>query len=208
VKRLTGLAAVLVLLLAPGVVQAKGLDPDAPVPPDAKFQTSDLKFTAVDLTFGTVDLNFRTEAVAGAVQAVAGVVQALEVKETPTEIRIELSADVLFDFDKADIRPDASKVLSQAADVLKDHATRRVVIEGHTDGKGSDEYNQRLSQRRAQAVKRWFQERAGLKSMTLETRGWGAKRPVAPNAKPDGSDDPEGRQKNRRVEIVIAKQSR
>jgi outer membrane protein OmpA-like peptidoglycan-associated protein len=41
--------------------------------------------------------------------------------------------------------------------------------------------------------------------MALETRGWGAKRPVAPNAKPDGSDDPEGRQKNRRVEIVIAK---
>ena len=185
--------AALALAVGPGAAQAQGFDPDAPVPPDAKFPTSDLKFTAEDL-------KFRTEPVAGAVQALA-------VKETPTEIRIELSADVLFDFDKAVIRPDATKVLSQAADVLKDHATRRVVIEGHTDGKGTDEYNQRLSQRRAQAVKQWFQERAGLKSMTLETRGWGAKRPVAPNAKPDGSDDPEGRQKNRRVEIVIAKQS-
>jgi outer membrane protein OmpA-like peptidoglycan-associated protein len=187
------LVAILALVIGPGAAQAKGVDPDAPVPPDAKFPTSDLKFIAEDL-------KFRTEPVAGAVQA-------LEVKETPTEIRIELSADVLFDFDKAEIRQDATKVLSQAADVLKDHATRRVVIEGHTDGKGTDAYNQQLSQRRAQAVKRWFQERAGLKSMTLETRGWGAKRPVAPNAKPDGSDDPAGRQKNRRVEIVIAKQS-
>ena len=194
-KRVTAaLAGILVLLLGVGASPAKGLDPGAAVPSDAKFPTLDLKFTAEDLKFLT--------------EPIAGAVQALAVKETPTEIRIELSADVLFDFDKAEIRPDATKILSQAAGVLQDHATRRVVIEGHTDGKGTDEYNQRLSQRRAQAVKQWFQERAGLKSMTLETRGWGAKRPVAPNAKPDGSDDPEGRQKNRRVEIVIAKQSR
>jgi outer membrane protein OmpA-like peptidoglycan-associated protein len=192
VRSLTvAVVAALALVVAPGAVPAQGFDPDAPIPPDAKFVTSELKFPVLDLTF-------RSERVAGAVQA-------LDVKETPTEIRIELAADVLFDFDKSDIRPDASKILSQAADVLKEHTTRRVVIEGHTDGKGTDEYNQRLSQRRAQAVKRWFQERAGLKSMALETRGWGAKRPVAPNAKPDGSDDPEGRQKNRRVEIVIAK---
>jgi outer membrane protein OmpA-like peptidoglycan-associated protein len=194
VRSLTGvIVAALALVVGPGAAQAQGFDPDAPVPPGAKFVTGELKFPVLDLTFRT--------------EPVAGVVQALEVKETPTEIRIELAADVLFDFDKADIRPDASKVLSQAADVLKEHSTRRVVIEGHTDGKGTEEYNQRLSQRRAQAVKRWFEERAGLKSMALETRGWGAKRPVAPNAKPDGTDDPAGRQKNRRVEIVIAKQS-
>jgi outer membrane protein OmpA-like peptidoglycan-associated protein len=195
VKSLTvALVGALALLVGPGASEAQGFDPDAPVPPGAKFQTLDLKANVEDL-------KYRTEAVAGAVQALA-------VKETPTEIRIELSADVLFDFDKADIRPDANAVLAQAADVLRDHTTRRVVIEGHTDAKGSEQYNQRLSERRAQAVKRWFQQRAGLKSMTLETRGWGAKRPVAANAKPDGSDDPEGRQKNRRVEIVIAKQSR
>lgn len=187
------LVAILTLVVGPRAAQAQKFDPDAPVPPGAKFPTLDLKHEVQDL-------RFRTEAVAGAVQA-------LDMKETPTEIRIELSADVLFDFDKAEIRPDASKVLSQAADVLKDHATRKVVIEGHTDGKGTDQYNQQLSQRRAQAVKRWFQERGGLRSMQLETRGWGAKKPVAPNAKPDGSDDPAGRQKNRRVEIVIAKQA-
>ena len=193
--RLTAaLVSVLGLLLSVGTVQAQPADPDAPVPPGAKFQSLDLKFA-------TEDLQYRTE-------PVAGVVQALEVKETPTEIRIELSADVLFDFDKAEIRPDAAKVLSQAAEVLKAHSKRKATIEGHTDAKGDDQYNQRLSERRADAVKRWFQAREGLKSMPIETRGWGAKRPAAPNQKPDGSDDPDGRQKNRRVEIVIAKQSR
>ena len=194
-KRLTAaLASALGLLLAPGALQAQGFDPDAPVPPGAKFQSLDLKSTVEDL-------KFRTE-------AVAGVVQALEVKETDTEIRIEMSADVLFDFDKAEIRPDAAKVLSQAAEVLRGHSKRKAVVEGHTDAKGNDQYNQRLSERRALAVKQWLENREGLKGMALQTRGWGAKRPVAPNTKPDGSDDPDGRQKNRRVEIVIAKQSR
>jgi outer membrane protein OmpA-like peptidoglycan-associated protein len=186
VKRLTVALAGALVLLAPGTLKAQGIDPDAPVPSGSKFQI--------------VDLKYRTEAVAGAVQA-------LQMKETATEIRIEMPADVLFDFDQAEIRPDAAKVLSQAAEVLRRHSKQRVVIEGHTDAKGRDDYNQRLSERRAQAVKRWLQEREGLKS-ALQTRGWGAKRPVARNAKPDGSDDPEGRQKNRRVEIVIAKGSR
>lgn len=147
------------------------------------------------------DVKFRTEAVGGAVQA-------LVVKETATEIRIEMPADVLFDFDKAEIRPDAVKVLAQAAEVLRQHPDRTVVIEGHTDAKGSDQYNQRLSERRAQAVKTWLQRQGGLSGMALTARGWGSKRPVAPNMKPDGSDDPEGRQKNRRVEIIIAKPER
>jgi outer membrane protein OmpA-like peptidoglycan-associated protein len=129
-------------------------------------------------------------------------------KPKPVAEKVTFAADVLFDFDKADIRPDAAKVLAEAADVVRSHGTRRVVIEGHTDARGTAQYNQRLSERRAQAVKRWFQERGGLKTAALETRGLGAKKPVAPNAKPDGSDDPEGRQKNRRVEIVIAKQTR
>jgi outer membrane protein OmpA-like peptidoglycan-associated protein len=168
-------------------VFAAEFDPDAPVPAGSKFQILDLRFQ---------------------IQPVAGAVQALEVKETATEIRIEMPADVLFDFDKAEVRPDAAQVLGQAAQLLRRHSGRRIVIEGHTDAKGNDQYNQQLSERRAQAVKKWLQEREGLKRMVFETRGWGSKRPVAPNTKPDGTDDPEGRQKNRRVEIVIAKQAR
>lgn len=139
------------------------------------------------------------------VENLAGKVQDLQVKETDLEIRIELAADVLFDFDKADIRSDAQNALKQAADIVKDKAKGTARVEGHTDGKGSESYNQKLSERRANSVKDWFVKKAGLKNVKFSTRGFGAKNPVAPNTKPDGSDDPDGRQKNRRVEIVISK---
>jgi outer membrane protein OmpA-like peptidoglycan-associated protein len=129
----------------------------------------------------------------------------LQIKETPAEIRIELAADVLFDFDKSDIRPDAQKVLGQAAAVIKEKARGTVRVEGHTDSKGSEAYNQKLSDRRAQSVKNWFVKNEGLKNVRFQTKGFGAETPIVPNTKPDGSDDPEGRQKNRRVEIIIGK---
>ena len=139
------------------------------------------------------------------VENLAGKIQDLQVKETDLEIRIELAADVLFDFDKADIRPDAQNALKQAADIVRDKAKGTVRVEGHTDGKGSESYNQKLSDRRANSVKDWFVKKEGLKNVKFSIRGFGAKNPVAPNTKPDGSDDPDGRQKNRRVEIVISK---
>jgi outer membrane protein OmpA-like peptidoglycan-associated protein len=132
-------------------------------------------------------------------------VQDLQVKETGAEIRIELAADVLFDFDKADIKPAAQEALKQAAGLIRDKAKGAVRIEGHTDSKGSDAYNQKLSERRAAAVKTWLAEREGLQGVQFVAQGFGAKRPKVPNTKPDGSDDPEGRQKNRRVEIVLKK---
>jgi outer membrane protein OmpA-like peptidoglycan-associated protein len=67
-----------------------------------------------------------------------------------------------------------------------------VRIDGHTDGKGN-------------SVKQWLVEKEAIGRVKMTTQGFGAKRPVAPNAKPDGSDDPDGRRKNRRVEIVIQK---
>ena len=139
------------------------------------------------------------------VENLAGKVQDLQVKETDLEIRIELAADVLFDFDKADIRSDAQNALKQAADIVRDKAKGTVRVEGHTDGKGSESYNQKLSDRRANSVKDWFVKKEGLKNVKFSTRGFGAKNPVAPNTKSDASDDPDGRQKNRRVEIVISK---
>jgi outer membrane protein OmpA-like peptidoglycan-associated protein len=139
------------------------------------------------------------------VKDLGGKVQDLQIKETKTEIRIALAADVLFDFDKADIRPDAKSALKQAADIIREKAKGTVRIEGHTDSKGSDSYNQKLSERRANSVKDWLVKKEGLKDKKFETKGYGAKKPAVPNTKPDGSDDPEGRQKNRRVEIVIGK---
>ena len=139
------------------------------------------------------------------VKDMGGKVQDLQIKETKSEIRIALAADVLFDFDKADIRPDAQSALKQAADIVREKAKGVVRVEGHTDSKGSDAYNQKLSERRANSVKDWLVKKEGLKDLKFETKGFGSKKPVAPNTKPDGSDDPEGRQKNRRVEIVIGK---
>src|SRR6266852_5728378 len=139
------------------------------------------------------------------IKDIGGKVLDLKVKETDTELRIELAADVLFDFDKADILPKAETVLGQVADVLRQKAKGGVRIEGHTDGKGSPTYNQKLSLRRADAVKTWLMRQDGLKRIHFVTAGFGATRPVAPNTKTDGSDDPDGRQKNRRVELIIKK---
>ena len=149
------------------------------------------KFKVLDLVFKVQDLS--------------GKVQDLKVRETKTEVRIELAADVLFDFDKADLRPEASEALKKVADVIREKARGPVRIDGYTDSKGSDAYNQTLSQRRADAVRKWLVEKEGLKDVSFQTAGHGAKDPVAPNTKPDGSDDPEGRQKNRRVELVVRK---
>jgi outer membrane protein OmpA-like peptidoglycan-associated protein len=139
------------------------------------------------------------------IQDMGGKVQDIRIKETKSEIRIELAADVLFDFDKADVLPKAQEALKQVAGVIQEKAKGVVQIEGHTDSKGSDAYNQKLSERRANAVKDWLTNREGLKGVRFATRGFGSKKPVAPNTKPDGSDDPEGRQKNRRVEITVKK---
>jgi outer membrane protein OmpA-like peptidoglycan-associated protein len=137
------------------------------------------------------------------VENLAGQAQNLAVKETATETRIELPADILFDFDKADIRPSAADALKQVAGILRERAKGRVVIEGHTDSKGNHPYNQTLSERRAGSVEKWLVDREGLGQTKFAVQGFAETRPVAPNTKPDGSDDPDGRQKNRRVEIVF-----
>src|SRR5205085_4381616 len=118
----------------------------------------------------------------------------LEVKETATEVRVDMAADVLFDSDKAALLPQADETLKKAADFIRDRAKGGAVrIEGHTDAKGNDAYNQKLSERRAASVKNWFAAHR-LSHMKFATEGFGAKKPVAPNTKPDGSDDPDGRQ--------------
>ncbi|MFN2517144.1 MAG: OmpA family protein [Pyrinomonadaceae bacterium] len=88
---------------------------------------------------------------------------------------------------------------------MQDKAKGAARIEGHTGSKGNDAYNQKLSERRTASVKTSFIDKEGLGSVQFTTRGFGAKKPVASNTKPDGSDDPEGRQKNRRVEIILNK---
>jgi outer membrane protein OmpA-like peptidoglycan-associated protein len=109
-------------------------------------------------------------------------------------------SDVLFDFDKADIRPDAEAVLRQVAKSLnKRFAGRDIRIDGHTDSQGSDGYNDRLSVRRAEAVKRWLVANGGIAASRITTKGYGESEPVASNG------DDAGRQRNRRVVVGVTK---
>lgn len=146
---------------------------------------------------------FRVAEVAPArVEVTRRSLDALQARQTPEQaIVIDLPADVLFDFDKAQLRADAEASLDQTTEVLKSYADAPVEIRGHTDGKGTDAYNEALSLRRAQAVAARLQGAAS--GRTFAVSGLGKRQPVAPNAHADGSDDPEGRQRNRRVEIII-----
>jgi OOP family OmpA-OmpF porin len=111
------------------------------------------------------------------------------------EAVIELEG-VHFDFDKATLRPEGKSVLNQAAALLDKHESVVVEVAGHTDSKGSEEYNQGLSKRRANTVRDYLTGK-GVKASRLSARGYGESRPVASN------DTEEGRAENRRVELII-----
>jgi len=141
--------------------------------------------------------------IVGVSTGIQSVLQDLKAKVTEHEIKIELDADVLFDFDKYSLRAEAADSLREVGEVAKNYAKSPVLIEGYTDGKGTHPYNLKLSDNRAASVKQWLVENAGISGSRITTRGWGEAKPVAPNTNPDGSDNPAGRQKNRRVEITI-----
>jgi outer membrane protein OmpA-like peptidoglycan-associated protein len=144
-------------------------------------------------------------AAAGKTLGLEGALKELNAEVTPTEIKIDLAADVLFDFDKASLKKEAEPSLQNLATVLKAHPTAAVAIEGHTDGLGTDAYNQTLSEQRAASVKQWLVANAQVGATTISTRGWGKSKPAVPNTKADGSDDPQGRAKNRRVQVIVRK---
>jgi outer membrane protein OmpA-like peptidoglycan-associated protein len=132
-----------------------------------------------------------------------GLITDLQGRVTDREIIIELPSDVLFDFDNADIRPDAFPTLEKLARLIKQSGAGVIQVNGHTDSIGSDAYNLALSKRRVASVATWLTIDGGIGAGRLEARGFGKTRPVAANRNPDGSDNPEGRQKNRRVEVII-----
>jgi outer membrane protein OmpA-like peptidoglycan-associated protein len=117
---------------------------------------------------------------------------------------VELPADVLFAFDKANLLPSASPELKRTAKILRARAVKTAIIEGYADAKGSAAHNQILSERRAAAVWDWLEANGGLGPIDVHTVGLGASNARAPNLHADGSDNPEGRARNRRVEIVFA----
>lgn len=111
--------------------------------------------------------------------------------------KIEITEKVMFDYNKATIKAESHGLLNDVADVIKENPTvTKINVEGHTDSDGSDSYNKKLSQKRANSVKDYL-VKAGIDGSILEAIGYGEERPLADN----GTD--EGKEKNRRVEFNI-----
>lgn len=104
--------------------------------------------------------------------------------------------DIHFDTNSADIRPESREILEQIGSMLREHSDLQLMIEGHTDDQGEFDHNMQLSGERAAAVKAWLAENMGIEDSRLRTMGLGPTQPVADN------DTEEGRQQNRRVELV------
>lgn len=119
----------------------------------------------------------------------------LQARETARGLELTLG-DILFDVDKASLKPGAMQKLYQLVTFLKQYPDRAVLVEGYTDSTGSDAYNQSLSERRAESVRSFLIEN-GIDAKRVLARGYGKAYPVA------GNDTAEGRQRNRRVDIVI-----
>lgn len=116
---------------------------------------------------------------------------------------LTMPADVLFRFNRADLKSSVAHALQQALQVITIQRVRSVIIEGHTDSIGSAHCNLQLSGSRADAVKSWFARHGAPAADTFVTKGLGKRQPLAPNTNADGSDNPEGRRQNRRVSIVL-----
>jgi len=130
----------------------------------------------------------------------------VKVAKADKETVINLPAEVLFEFNKSDLQPNAGRLLERIAADLRKHNVRKLRVEGHTDSVGGDAYNQKLSEDRADAVKHWLTANGQLGDVTITAIGFGKNRPIAPNTTSDGKDNPDGRAKNRRVDIVVENQ--
>ncbi len=115
------------------------------------------------------------------------------------KIKIE---NVYFQFDKSNVIAFYGAKIDSVLSLLEQNPGWMVEVQGHTDSKGSDEYNDKLSQRRAEEVKKYLIKRK-LAKERIVVKTFGEKQPAVPNDLPDGSDDPEGRARNRRVEFRI-----
>ncbi|HEX2682606.1 MAG TPA: OmpA family protein, partial [Ferruginibacter sp.] len=112
--------------------------------------------------------------------------------------------NVWFDFDKYSLRPESFVELDRVVAFLNEHPTIEIEMSAHTDSKGADDYNMTLSDNRARSVKEYIFSK-GIATTRIVSHGYGETKPVAANSNPDGSDNPEGRQLNRRVEFKILK---
>ena len=150
----------------------------------------------LDVTPRVVDLVFRTVTIRDGKDTAT-------VSDAPGSTEVDLAADVLFAFDSDKLTPAAQAELQDTAKLIRDKAKGPVRVEGHTDSVGSQAYNLGLSERRARAVSDALNQLLGDRPTQFSVKGFGASKPIAPNKNPDGSDNPKGRARNRRVTVAI-----
>lgn len=126
----------------------------------------------------------------------------LQIAGSKTQYDIILPADVLFDFDKTELRPEGLPILQKVKEHFATHRVNQLHVRGHTDSKGDDQYNYKLSQRRAMTVAAWLKKNIKTKGLIMSI-GRGEEEPLLPNENPDGTDNPVNRQKNRRVTLSV-----
>ncbi|WP_017624640.1 OmpA family protein [Nocardiopsis chromatogenes] len=121
----------------------------------------------------------------------------VDVLEGEGDIAFTIDADVLFETDSDEVRPDAEETLGELAGQIEQElpADAPIKVDGHTDADGGEDHNQDLSERRAQSVVDWLVDEEGLEADRFTVTGYGEAKPVASN------DDDEGKQKNRRVVV-------
>lgn len=124
---------------------------------------------------------------------------------TPFEINKPIVINnILYDFNKADLRPESKIELDKLFTIMMDNPRIVVEVSSHTDSVGSDAYNLQLSQARAQSCVDYLLSK-GLNPNRIIAKGYGETRPIAPNSLPNGKDNPDGRQLNRRTEFTVTK---
>ena len=129
----------------------------------------------------------------------------LQQQQSGRSLSMNLSGDVLFDYDKAVLKPAAEDALKKVAVVLSQFPESSVTVEGYTDSKGGKTVNLPLSRERAGAVKDWLVKNGNMPAARITAKGFGEENPFAPNTNADGSDNPAGRALNRRVTIIVEK---
>lgn len=139
-----------------------------------------------DLTYGTTSLD-----------------DSISTLESAEETRVTLAADVLFRFNRASLSPKSESRIGETVEAIRRRKPERIRVTGYTDAKGSDAYNLRLSRRRAESVADALRDELGAGAPPIRTAGRGEADPVAPNTKDDGSDNPKGRARNRRVTVAF-----
>lgn len=202
-------------IIAEAVVDAKGNFVFDKLPPDKQFT---FKLKEEGMTAQMVFVNAKNEILETIKTDEKGAFnydrllakKTVITKKTEKEISLKVKTEdyvisnIYYDFNKSEISFESSKQLDKVADILKKDPDVHFELSGHTDSKGSDQYNLVLSQKRAQAAAEILFSK-GVNKKSLKVKGYGESNPIAPNEQPDGSDNPDGRSRNRRTEFKMVK---